>query len=198
MDDILATGCDILTIGQYLQPIAKSTGRSTRYATPEDFARYKELALQEGLPPCGVRAARAQLLHVRGRRWRTRMIYIETGSTDVYYNFGLENYFTVEKRLPDTVFPLLAHDADADGRQIPERARRDQQAVCRRARHPSRAPYVRRRDDLHRSRRLAIHIHRAYDATSRSSFTQYIAPCAWMRVRELVRMRQFQRPQRSD
>ena len=32
------------------------------------------------------------------------MIYIETGSTDVYYNFGLENYFTVEKRLPETVF----------------------------------------------------------------------------------------------
>lgn len=32
------------------------------------------------------------------------MIYIETGSTDVYYNFGLENYFTGEKRLPDTVF----------------------------------------------------------------------------------------------
>ena len=32
------------------------------------------------------------------------MIYIETGSTDVYYNFGFENYFTLEKRLPDTVF----------------------------------------------------------------------------------------------
>lgn len=32
------------------------------------------------------------------------MIYIETGSTDVYYNFGLEYYFTVEKKLPDTVF----------------------------------------------------------------------------------------------
>lgn len=32
------------------------------------------------------------------------MIYIETGSTDVYYNFGLENYFAMEKRLPDTVF----------------------------------------------------------------------------------------------
>jgi lipoate-protein ligase A len=32
------------------------------------------------------------------------MIYIETGSTDVYYNFGLEYYFTVEKRLSDTVF----------------------------------------------------------------------------------------------
>ena len=32
------------------------------------------------------------------------MIYIETGSTDVYYNFALEYYFTLEKRLPDTVF----------------------------------------------------------------------------------------------
>ena len=32
------------------------------------------------------------------------MIYIETGSTDVYYNFGLEYYFSVEKLLPDTVF----------------------------------------------------------------------------------------------
>ena len=32
------------------------------------------------------------------------MIYIETGSTDVYYNFGLEYYFSVEKRLSDTVF----------------------------------------------------------------------------------------------
>ena len=32
------------------------------------------------------------------------MIYIETGSDDVYYNFALEYYFTVEKRLPDTVF----------------------------------------------------------------------------------------------
>ena len=32
------------------------------------------------------------------------MIYIETGSSDVYYNFGVETYFTLEKRLPDTVF----------------------------------------------------------------------------------------------
>ena len=32
------------------------------------------------------------------------MIYIETGSADVYYNFGLEYYFTLEKRLPETVF----------------------------------------------------------------------------------------------
>lgn len=32
------------------------------------------------------------------------MIYIETGSTDVYYNFGLEYYFTTEKKLSEPVF----------------------------------------------------------------------------------------------
>ena len=47
MDDILATGCDILTIGQYLQPSPKHYPLA-RYATPEDFARYKELALSKG------------------------------------------------------------------------------------------------------------------------------------------------------
>ena len=47
MDDILETGCDILTIGQYLQPSAKHYPIA-RYATPEDFARYKEMALQKG------------------------------------------------------------------------------------------------------------------------------------------------------
>ena len=31
------------------------------------------------------------------------MIYIETGSTDVYYNFGLEYYFAAEKKLPQPV-----------------------------------------------------------------------------------------------
>ena len=40
MDDILATGCDILTIGQYLQP-SPEHWKLDRYATPEDFARYK-------------------------------------------------------------------------------------------------------------------------------------------------------------
>lgn len=55
-----------------------------------------------------------------------RMIYIETGSRDVYYNFGLEYYFTVEKRLPDTVFLFWRTTADFDGGQISERARRDQ------------------------------------------------------------------------
>ena len=34
------------------------------------------------------------------------MIYIETGSTDVYYNFALEYYFAAVKKLDDTVFLL--------------------------------------------------------------------------------------------
>lgn len=47
MDDILETGCDILTIGQYLQPSSQHYPLA-RYATPEDFARWKELALTKG------------------------------------------------------------------------------------------------------------------------------------------------------
>ena len=47
MDDILKTGCDILTIGQYLQPSPEHYPLA-RYATPEDFARYKEMALAKG------------------------------------------------------------------------------------------------------------------------------------------------------
>lgn len=47
LDDILATGCDILTIGQYLQP-TKEHYPLDRYATPEDFARYKKIALEKG------------------------------------------------------------------------------------------------------------------------------------------------------
>ena len=34
------------------------------------------------------------------------MIYVETGSTDVYYNFGVEYYLASEKKLDDTVFML--------------------------------------------------------------------------------------------
>lgn len=47
MDDILAVGCDILTIGQYLQP-SEAHWKLARYAAPEDFARYKQLALDKG------------------------------------------------------------------------------------------------------------------------------------------------------
>ena len=47
MDDILETGCDILTIGPYLQPSPKHHPLA-RYVTPEEFARYKETALRKG------------------------------------------------------------------------------------------------------------------------------------------------------
>lgn len=47
MDDVLASGCDILTIGQYLQPSPEHYPLD-RYATPEDFARYKAMALDKG------------------------------------------------------------------------------------------------------------------------------------------------------
>lgn len=47
MDDVLAVGCDILTIGQYLQP-SQEHYPLARYASPEDFARYKEMALDKG------------------------------------------------------------------------------------------------------------------------------------------------------
>ena len=47
MDDVLAAGCDILTIGQYLQPSLEHYPLD-RYASPEDFARYKEMALDKG------------------------------------------------------------------------------------------------------------------------------------------------------
>ena len=47
MDDVLATGCDILTIGQYLRPSPEHAPLA-RYATPEDFDRYRDLALQKG------------------------------------------------------------------------------------------------------------------------------------------------------
>lgn len=47
MDDVLAVGCDILTIGQYLQPTPEHYPLA-RYASLEDFSRYKEMALDKG------------------------------------------------------------------------------------------------------------------------------------------------------
>ena len=47
LDDILAVGCDILTIGQYLQP-SPQHAKLVRYVTPEEFAQYKETALRKG------------------------------------------------------------------------------------------------------------------------------------------------------
>ncbi len=47
MDDALAAGCSILTIGQYMQPSRKNV-EVTEYITPEKFAEYKQIGLQKG------------------------------------------------------------------------------------------------------------------------------------------------------
>ena len=47
MDDILATGCQRLTLGQYLQPTAHHLPVKA-YITPEQFAEYKQIALDKG------------------------------------------------------------------------------------------------------------------------------------------------------
>ncbi|AKU69615.1 lipoyl synthase [Prevotella fusca JCM 17724] len=47
MDDILATGCRRLTLGQYLQPTAHHLPVKA-YITPEQFAEYKQIALDKG------------------------------------------------------------------------------------------------------------------------------------------------------
>jgi len=47
MDDALATGCSILTIGQYMQPSRKNIV-VTEYITPSKFEEYKQIGLQKG------------------------------------------------------------------------------------------------------------------------------------------------------
>ena len=47
MDDALATGCSILTIGQYMQPSRKNISVS-EYITPSKFEEYKIIGLQKG------------------------------------------------------------------------------------------------------------------------------------------------------
>jgi lipoic acid synthetase len=47
MDDVLATGCSILTLGQYLQP-SRAHLPVRAYIHPDDFARYREIGLQKG------------------------------------------------------------------------------------------------------------------------------------------------------
>ena len=47
MDDLLAVGCQILTIGQYLQP-SHQHYPVAEYVTPEQFAQYKETGLAKG------------------------------------------------------------------------------------------------------------------------------------------------------
>jgi lipoic acid synthetase len=47
IDDALAAGVQILTIGQYLQPSRKNLPVA-EYVTPEKFAEYRKIALQKG------------------------------------------------------------------------------------------------------------------------------------------------------
>ena len=47
MDDVLAEGVSILTIGQYLQPSRKNIP-VTEYITPAQFDAYKEIGLEKG------------------------------------------------------------------------------------------------------------------------------------------------------
>jgi len=47
MDDALAVGCSILTIGQYMQPSRQNIPVS-EYITPEKFEEYKQIGLQKG------------------------------------------------------------------------------------------------------------------------------------------------------
>lgn len=48
MDDLVEHGCDVLTIGQYLQPTKKHIDIA-EYVHPDVFAEYKEMGLAKGL-----------------------------------------------------------------------------------------------------------------------------------------------------
>lgn len=47
MDDLRETGCEVMTIGQYLQP-TKSHFPLQEYVTPETFERYRLIGLEKG------------------------------------------------------------------------------------------------------------------------------------------------------
>ena len=47
MDDLLQAGCQIMTIGQYLQPSHRHYPVA-EYVTPEQFRQYKEIGLRKG------------------------------------------------------------------------------------------------------------------------------------------------------
>ena len=47
LDDLLEANCDIVTIGQYLQPTRHHLAIAD-YVHPDVFAKYKEIGLQRG------------------------------------------------------------------------------------------------------------------------------------------------------
>jgi lipoic acid synthetase len=48
LDDLVGIGCDILTLGQYLQPTAKHLPVD-RWVTPEEFAFWKTRGEERGI-----------------------------------------------------------------------------------------------------------------------------------------------------
>ena len=48
MDDLAENGCDILTLGQYLQPTKRHI-EVAEFIHPDKFARYKQEGLSRGL-----------------------------------------------------------------------------------------------------------------------------------------------------
>jgi lipoic acid synthetase len=47
MDDLRAVGCDVLTMGQYLQPSPKHLP-VLEFIHPDAFAKYKAIGLEKG------------------------------------------------------------------------------------------------------------------------------------------------------
>lgn len=47
MDDLVENGCDVLTLGQYLQPTQMHIAVA-EYVHPDKFAMYKEVGLSKG------------------------------------------------------------------------------------------------------------------------------------------------------
>ena len=47
MDDLVENGCDVLTLGQYLQP-TKMHLEVAEFIHPDTFAEYKEIGLKKG------------------------------------------------------------------------------------------------------------------------------------------------------
>ena len=47
MDDTIATGCSIITIGQYMQP-SRNNVQVSEYITPEKFEEYKQIGIKKG------------------------------------------------------------------------------------------------------------------------------------------------------
>ena len=90
------------------------------------------------------------------------MIYIETGSTDVYYNFGLEYYFAAEKKLPEPVLLFWRTTPTLMVGKYQNILEEINKPYADAHKHPSGPPHVRRRDDLYGPGRLAVHLYRAF------------------------------------